>query len=521
MTAPGVRSALTGIRRDAEVARLSAGWRPDVLVVGAGFTGTGIALDAVTRGLSVAVVDRGDLANGTSRWSSKLVHGGLRYLAKGDVALAYESAAERRILMQRVAPHLTRSLPFVTPLNDGMPPLAGALAGLGYVVGDLLRLGTSTATQTLGRPRLVGPDTALALHPAVGRAGLRGAWVNHDGQLVDDARMVVAIARTAAAFGAAVLPYVAARDVQRDRVRLTDQMTGQSFVATAGRVVVAAGAWSDQLDGRVELRPSKGVHLVLSAESVGHPRVALATPVPGHLTRFVFLLPQSDGRVHLGLTDDPVEGELSDEPPVLADEQQFLLDAVNRVLQQPLTPADVIGAYAGYRPLVAGAQDAKTADLSRGHVVVDGGEGPITIVGGKLTTYRRMAADVVDRLTDRPCVTAGQPLVGALPRQRLAKLRQSPRLVGRYGGEAEDVWALIAADPSLADPVVGGLPYLRAELAFAILREGAVSEADLLDRRTRIGLVPADREQALPVARAVLEQYRPGGLLRDRGQTAL
>lgn len=508
MSTGQVPSALTRARRGHDLRRLSHGWRPDVIVVGAGFTGTGIALDAVTRGLSVAVVDRGDLANGTSRWSSKLVHGGLRYLANADLALAHESASERRILMQHVAPHLTRSLTFVTPLNAGMPPVVWALAGLGYIAGDLLRVASGTAPQTLARPRLVGPRQAVGLFGAIGTDGLRGAWVNTDGQLVDDARLVVAIARTAAAFGAAVLPYVAADQVRRDRVRLTDGVTGQSFEAAADRVVVAAGAWADSLDDRVSLRPSKGVHLVLPGGALGDPQVALATPVPGHLTRFVFLLPQLDGRVHLGLTDDPVQGELHDDPPVLVHEQTFLLDAVNRVLQRPLTSADVIGAYAGYRPLVAGAEGADTADLSRGHVVVDGDDGPLTIVGGKLTTYRRMAADVVDRLTDRPCVTARQPLVGALPRSRLAGLAERPWLVARHGGEAKDIERLITADASLARPVVPGLPYVQAELAFAVCREGALSPADLVDRRTRIGLVHADREQALPVARSILERYR-------------
>ncbi|CAN5365670.1 glycerol-3-phosphate dehydrogenase/oxidase [soil metagenome] len=505
-TLPVVPSALTAARRAAELARLSDGWRHDVLVIGAGFTGAGIALDAARRGLSVALVDRADLAAGTSRWSSKLVHGGLRYLARGDLALARESAAERGVLMEHVAPHLTRALRFVTPLNAGMPPVAGALSGLGYVAGNLLRAAAGTPSATLPGPRLVGPGRARALMPAIGTDGLRGAWVNTDGQLVDDARLVIAIARTAAAFGAAVLPHVAAAAPEADRVVLTDQRTSASFEARAGRVVVAAGVWSDALDQRVRLRPSKGVHLVVDGAALGHPTAALSAPVPGHLSRFVLALPQPDGRVYVGLTDDPVEGGIPDEPVVLETEQAFLLDAVNRVLEQPLTAADVIGGFAGYRPLVAGGQSS-TADLSRAHLVLDDADGPITIVGGKLTTYRLMAADVVDRLTSVPCRTHRQPLVGALPRPRLARLPHRPWLVSRYGAEAADVEALIAADPSLADPVVPGLPYLRAELAYGVLREGATSAADLLDRRTRIGLVPGDRAAALPVAEAALGQY--------------
>jgi glycerol-3-phosphate dehydrogenase len=505
---PGVPSALTADRRRRELDRLAAGWRPDVLVVGAGFTGAGIALDAATRGLSVAVVDRADLANGTSRWSSKLVHGGLRYLAKGDVGLARESAVERGVLMERVAPHLTRALRFVTPLNDGMPAVAGVLAGLGYVAGDALRATAGTSRATLPGPRPVGPERALRLAPAIGRSGLRGAWVNTDGQLVDDARLVVAIARTAAAFGAAVLTRVAAAAPERDRVVLTPE--GEApFTARAGRVVLAAGAWSDLLDDRVSLRPSKGVHLVLPGSALGHPTAAIAAPVPGHLSRFVFLLPQPDGRVYLGLTDDPVEGAIPDQAPVLAEEQAFLLDAVNRVLERPLGDDDVIGGYAGYRPLVAG-QHGSTADLSRAHLVLDEGDGPVTIVGGKLTTYRRMAADVVDRLTDRPCRTATQPLVGALPRRRLAEVAARPWLVGRYGAEAVAVEALITADPALGEPVVPGLPHLRAELVLAVQREGATTVADLLDRRTRIGLVAGDRAAGVPAAEAALTALTRG-----------
>ncbi len=503
-SAPPPPSALTQVRRTRDLQRLAEGWRPDVLVVGAGFTGAGVALDAVTRGLSVAVVDRGDLANGTSRWSSKLVHGGLRYLAIGDLALAHESAVERGVLMERVAPHLTRALSFVTPLNDGMPRVAGLLSGVGYLAGNALRIGAGTSARTLPGPRLVGPMTARRMAPAIGTAGLRGAWVNTDGQLVDDARMVVAIARTAAAFGAAVLTRVAAADPGRDQVTLTDLPGGDSFVARAGRVVVAAGVWSDQLDHRVRLRPSKGVHLVIDGAALGNPTAAVAAPVPGHLSRFVFLLPQGDGRVFLGLTDDPVDGDISDEPPVLADEQIFLMSAVNGVLDRPLTSDDVIGGYAGYRPLVAGGRDGPTSDLSRSHLVIDTDDGPLTIVGGKLTTYRRMAADVVDRLTDVSCRTATQPLVGALPRARLAALPQDPWLVGRYGSEAADLQALIDRDPTLGARVLPHLPYRRAEMAHAVLREGATTPEDLVDRRTRIGLVPADRAAALPIATEIL-----------------
>jgi glycerol-3-phosphate dehydrogenase len=231
-------------------------------------------------------------------------------------------------------------------------------------------------------------------------------------------------------------------------------------------------------------------------------------PVPGEANRYVFALPQADGRVYVGLTDDPVDA-VSDEP--LADEadETFLLSVLSRALELPLTPQDVIGSFAGLRPLLAGG-DGATADLSRDHAILERADGLLTIVGGKLTTYRRMAEDVVDRVvagTDLPagpCVTAHQPLVGAAPRGHLASLEADRRLVGRYGTEAPEVEALGAARPGLDEPVLPGSPYRRAELEFAVDHEGALCVDDLLDRRTRIGLVPEQRRRAVEVAEQVL-----------------
>ncbi|MEE8602536.1 glycerol-3-phosphate dehydrogenase/oxidase [Euzebya tangerina] len=499
-----VPSALSAARRRADLDRLGNGWRPDVLVIGAGFTGCGVALDAVTRGLSVAVVDVGDLGSGTSGWSSKLVHGGLRYLASGDVRLAWESAVERGVLMERTAPHLTRALPFLTPIGVGASVAMTALVGLGYLAGDVLRLTAGTAGRTLPSPRWVSSRVARRLAPTVRTAGAAGALVNTDGQVVDDVRLVVALARTAAAFGARVLPYVGAAAVERTRAELRDEMTGETFTATAGRVVVAAGVWSDTLDDRVALRPSRGAHLVIDGAALGHPTAGITAPVPGHPTRFVFLLPQPDGRVYLGLTDEEAGGPIPREASVTPEEQAFLLDVAGGVLTRPLAPDAVLGGFVGYRPLVqpidASGARGSTPDLSRRHLVVDDGEGPITVVGGKLTTYRAMAAQTVDRLTDRPGRTRSQPLVGALPRARLAAWPEDPWLVARYGAEASVLSSMMRDEPSLAEPVVPGLPYRRAEFRFAVDREGALTVDDLVDRRTRLGLVRADRVLAAPVA---------------------
>lgn len=500
-------SSLNRARRDRELEQLDRGEVVDLLVVGGGATGAGIALDAATRGLSVALVERRDLAHGTSRWSSKLVHGGLRYLAHGQLGLARESAAERGLLMERTAPHLTRALGMVAPVGVGFSVSAGVMTGLGFAAGNALRAGAGTARSTLPPPRWLGPHHTRLLVPAVASEGLRGALLTWDGQLVDDARLVVAIARTAAAFGAKVITYASAEELTADGARVRDAIGGRDVEIRARRVINATGVWASRLHPEVELRPSKGAHLVLDGAQLGHPRAALTVPVPGERNRYVFALPQLDGRIYVGLTDDPVDA-VSDEP--LADEadETFLLSVLSRALERPLTPTDVAGSFAGLRPLLATGNGA-TADLSRDHAILESERGLLTIVGGKLTTYRRMAEDVVDRLVAGggfdagPCVTSTQPLVGAAPRRQLSTLAAPRHLVGRYGTEALDV-AGLELDPELAAPVVPGGPHSRAELAFAIAHEGALEVGDLLDRRTRIGLVAADRARALPVAEGLL-----------------
>lgn len=498
---------LDDARRSRDLERL--GSRVDVLVVGGGVTGAGVALDAASRGLSVLLCERDDLASGTSRWSSKLVHGGLRYLAHGEVGLARESARERAVLMGTTAPHLVSPLAFLVPDVAGRD--VSAVAGLGGVLGDAVRSSVAGGRGSLPRSRRVSRAEVAAWTPAV-RPG-RGGVAFWDGRLVDDARLVVALARTAAGRGASVL--TGARVVGVDPGRagsvVTVEVEGGRVAVEAGVVVVAAGVWSAALDDGVRLVPSRGSHLVLRADRLGSPTAALTVPLPGSRSRYVFALPQATGYVHLGITDEPVEGPVPDADPVpSAAEVAQLLATVNRVLADPLTPADVVGAHAGLRPLVlpasagTGPGDA-TADLSRRHLLHRSG-GVLTVVGGKLTTYRAMAEETVDAVVERlgrgarRSPTAGLPLVGAAPRRALDRVDAPSRLVGRYGTEAPAVHALGG------DPVAPGRVETVGELRFAVRAEGARSVADLLDRRTRVGLVPADRAAARDVAERVLAE---------------
>ncbi len=490
---------LTAARRSRDL-DLLAGTTVDVLVVGGGVTGCGTALDAASRGLTVALVEKSDLAHGTSRWSSKLVHGGLRYLATGDVGLALESARERGTLMTTTAPHLVRPLPMVVPLGDDIGPRGGLLVDAGHRVGDVLRTVARTPRGVLPGPRRISATETVRLLPKVRRSGLRGALLNWDGQLEDDARLVVALARTAASYGARVVTYATALEADGSGATVRDERTGATVRIRARAVVNATGAWADGLAPETRLRPSKGVHVVLPAARLGHPAASMTVPVPGQRNRYVFALPHPDGIVHVGLTDDPVHGPLPDVPRADEAEIAFLLDTLSGGLELPLSRSDVIGSFAGVRPLLAGAE-GRTADLSRRHAVVRGEDGVWTVLGGKLTTYRRMAQDAVDVLTDRPCRTTALPLVGATGP---VPSGVPERLVRRYGAESGDVAALAARDPRLLEPVAPGVPVLGVELAWGVHAEGALTPEDLLERRTRLSLVDAWHEAARPAADAVL-----------------
>ncbi|NUW44305.1 glycerol-3-phosphate dehydrogenase/oxidase [Nonomuraea rhodomycinica] len=526
------RSSLNASRRRAELTR-SAEETADVLVVGLGATGAGAALDAASRGLSVVAADAHDLAFGTSRWSSKLIHGGLRYLAKGEVGIAHESAVERGVLLRHTAPHLVRAHPYVLPLTGDVSRAQEAMVMAGYRLGDALRAAARTPRPLLPGPSRLDAARTRRLAPFLSPDGLRGGLLSWDGRLLDDARLVVALARTAAAHGARILTRCRVLELTGRGARARDELTGEEFEIRARVVVNATGVWAGGLDPRVRLRPSRGTHLVFAPGTLPGLTAGLHLPIPGAGNRFALLLPQPDGRAYAGLTDEPVDGPVPDVPEAPEEDIRALLAVLNAVLDVPLPREAVAGAYAGLRPLLAG--EGGTADLSRRHAVLGGqrgrwgdrGDAVVTVVGGKLTTYRRMAQDAVDRAVSAaglgagPCRTARLPLVGATAAREASGAGNGPpargalgaeggppaRLVERYGAEAAAVLPLVRAYPEEV-----GAGVTAGELLWSALHEGALDEADLLDRRTRVGLVAADRAAALPAARAMLARAAAGDL---------
>jgi glycerol-3-phosphate dehydrogenase len=496
-------TALDARRRERELTGLGDLPAVDVLIVGGGVVGAGAALDAAARGLRTVLVERGDLAMGTSRWSSKLIHGGLRYLASGQIGIARESAAERHLLMTRIAPHLTRPLAQVLPLHEPSHLSTGAFVGVGYGLGDALRRASRTPRALLPPPSVLSAERTLALAPAVDPVRLRGGILGWDGQVVDDARLVVALARTAAGYGARVLTRVEALAVRGDGCELRDVVTGERMRIGARAVISAVGVWAGEVEPSVRLRPSRGTHLVVETSRLGGADVSLTVPLPGHPGRFVFTVPAIHGRTYIGVTDVAAE-TVSEEPRATETEIEQLLHDVGAVLAAPLARTDVVGTFSGLRPLlIDDRHDGEpTADLSRRHAVLESDDGVLTVVGGKLTTYRRMAQDAVDEAvrrrtlpTARPSLTSDLPLVGAWPRERRGEIPAPARLVRRYGAEA----GFVASLPDGRAAVRG---VTAQELEWGVRVEGALTVADLLDRRTRLGLVRADADASREAAEA-------------------
>jgi len=471
-------SALNVARRRSDLLR-AADEIVDVLVVGGGITGAGVALDAAARGLTVTLVEAEDLAFGTSRFSSKLVHGGLRYLATGDVATAKESAIERHLLMTTIAPHLIRPLGQLLPFARGVDTrqrLAGA-AGMG--LGDLLRMRARTPRAVLPPPRLVSAATAHRLVPALDPLGLHGGMLSFDGQLADDARLVVAVARTAAGLGARILTRTRALALRPDGATVEDTTRGERFEIRARAVINATGVWAGTLDQAIAVRPSRGTHIVLDAADLGGPTAALTIPQEGSISRYVFALPQEHDRVIVGLTDEDAPGPVPRVAEPTEDEIAFLLASLARVIAAPIGRSQVRGAFAGLRPLVDSGADA-SSDVSRRHLVT-ASAGFVSVLGGKLTTYRRMAEDAVDLAASTRGLDA--------PPSPTASLR----LVDR-------------GSPASADVLDERTGLARGDVELAVRVEGAMSADDVLDRRTRIGLADEDRRRCAGIVARVVSE---------------
>jgi len=499
----------------------------DVLVIGAGITGAGVALDAASRGLRTALVERVDIASGTSSKSSKLVHGGLRYLQQGDVRLVYEALAERQRL-RRNAPHLVSVMPFLLPVfsRDG-----GINRKLAWALGKAMWMYDLTGGARIGKlHKKLDAAEALAYMPTLPRDRLAGGYLYFDAA-ADDARLTLALARTAAIdFGAVVVNRAPVRELTTGADGRLDgavvDLDGRAVRVRADQVVNAAGVWSDQvraLGGSAAagtLRPAKGIHITVPWDKVRN-EVAVVVPVPKD-KRSVFVVPWGD-LAYVGTTDTDYDGPL-DDPQCTADDIAYLLRAINFSVDTEITADDVLGTWAGLRPLVSDASDARTADLSRRHALTTSDDGLVTITGGKLTTYREMAEDTVDAVVARldpaaagrvrrRCRTASLRLRGADGADAIRAgavgsgvlgLDAMEHLAGRYGGEARTVIAMVEADPALAEPLVDGLPYLRAEALYAVRYEMARTLDDVLSRRTRARLQARDRSAAAAESVAAL-----------------
>jgi glycerol-3-phosphate dehydrogenase len=506
--------ALDARDRGALLSRL-ASERFDVLVIGGGITGAGAALDAASRGLRVALVEARDLASGTSSRSSKLIHGGLRYLEQFDFKLVYEALRERDLLVSRLAPHLVRPVSFLYPLYKKV--VERPYVGAGLVLYDSME-GTR---RPVPRHRHLSARGALKRAPALSPDRLAGAMVYYDAQ-VDDARYALTVARTAAAHRAVIGTRLSAVGLLRSAdggtvtgARVRDEETGRVIEVSAEAVVVCAGVWTDlvhELAGvraGYRVRMSKGVHIVM-------PRSAVEADT-GMIVRteksVLFFIPWADHWI-VGTTDTDFAGDRA-EPVATEEDIEYILAAANRVLARPLTRADVIAVYAGLRPLVdpnvSGPNGAKpTTKLSREHVVDVPVPGLASIAGGKFTTYRLMARDVIDAavagfgrevpasVTDQVPLLGADGLVAVQPAAgRLAEDYGVPReavehLLGRYGTLATEVLDLTRDDAALARPLADGHPYLRAEVAYAVRYEEALHVEDVLVRRTRLFMESAD-----------------------------
>ena len=513
--------------RDSALRRL--GETPfDVVVIGGGITGVGCALDAASRGLRTALIERDDFSSGTSSKSSKLVHGGLRYLQQGEIRLVYEALHERQRL-RRNAPHLVKVLPFLIPIFSSKGVVSKKLA---RAMGSAMWMYDFTGGARIGKlHKRVSRAEALAHFPTLPEQRLMPSYLYYDAR-ADDSRLCITVARTAAIeYGATVVNGAEVTGLRKDAAGrvcgVTVRADGREIKVATASVINAAGVWADDImaldepDRRRTIRPAKGIHITVPWHKVRND-IAAVIPVPGD-KRSVFVVPWGEF-TFIGTTDTDYDGGI-DDPQCTAEDIEYLLRAINGSVTTEITVDDIVGTWAGLRPLVADPEaSGRTADLSRRHKVSGSHSGVVTITGGKLTTYREMASDTIDEVLTHVLDDATRRR--ARRRSRTKKLRLhgadgyeqlmdsadtvSPlggevvrHLADRYGGEARMVLELAESDPDLAAPLVPGLPYLRAEAVFGVRHEMARSVDDVLSRRTRARLL--GRDDSAAAARSVAE----------------
>lgn len=474
----------------------------DILVIGGGVNGVGAALDAASRGLKVALIEAQDIAAGTSSRSSKLIHGGLRYLEQYDFKLVREALHERELMVSTLCPHLVKPVGFLFPLTEKLKERT--YVGAGLALYDALR----GFQRSLPWHKHLSQRQINEIAPSLRHDLVTGAIKYFDAQ-VDDARHTMAVARTAARHGALIATQVSAESLIREGKRVVgvnalDLASGKKIAIKAGATVMCAGVWSDQLHERFELTPgynvtmSKGAHIVVPGSAIkSDAGIIIKTPVS-----VLFLIPWGDKWI-VGTTDTPYEGDRA-EPFATQEDVQYILDQANRVLKPKLRAKDIIGVYAGLRPLVANKKSATTTKLSREHTVDRPAPGFVSIAGGKYTTYRVMAEDVIDRAVlelrrvTKDSVTEKLPLVGAdgyfaleQQKERIAlenglTVETVTHLLNRHGSLISEILMIIKEQPKLAKRLDSDLPYIQAEIIYAVSHEGAQSVDDVISRRTRL-----------------------------------
>jgi glycerol-3-phosphate dehydrogenase len=492
----------------------------DVLVIGGGVTGVGAALDAASRGLKVALVESQDFAGGTSSRSSKLIHGGLRYLEQYDFKLVREALHERELMVSSLAPHLVKPVGFLYPLHEKYRERT--YVGAGLALYDVLR----GFQRALPWHKHLSEKKIAEIAPSLRSDLINGAIKYFDAQ-VDDARHTLAIVRTAARHGAVIASRVECEELVRDGKRVMgakvrDLNSGKRITVSAKVTVMCAGVWSDELHEKFGIKPgykvamSKGAHIVLPKSAIkSDAGIILKTSVS-----VLFIIPWADKWI-VGTTDTPYKADRNN-PVATKEDVDYIIDQANRVLHPKISTDDIIGVYAGLRPLVANASDSKTTRLSREHTVDRPVPGFVSIAGGKYTTYRVMGKDVIDlavndlRRIVADSVTEKIPAIGAdgyfaLVQQKgqLAELsglseETIVHLLNRYGSTIDEILEIIYADKKLGQPLTSELPYLRAEIIYAVTHEGAQSVDDVISRRTRISFEASDGGESLAAAVATL-----------------